>query len=272
MAAKKKKLEFSGYILTVNDEAPLFKEIKAKIKAGKYPKRISATNYSFTVEYIQMRELKEYFMRIYIEYGHPFPRAKFLVNQNTQKQRENPRTGEEYEPKQDFILVDFKRSSLWLCNSNRKGLFIDFLNSFDIQHANVIEVYNEKAFVSHLKKLNDIKISVVPELFSQNSTLSKELVNEINGYGAVRATIHFHYSHARVSDRIRKMLSNVLKQKDSFKSIRIAGRDEQNVGMLFNSEIFSKKISTETTVDENERFIPKYVFEKLIGGIRNEKA
>lgn len=271
MAEKKKKIEFNGYSVTIGDDKPQFSLFKDKIQAKKYAERLSNTNFTFTVEYKEIEDFKEAFMFIYIEYGQPFPRSPNYVHQVTQKTRKNPRTADEYEPKQDFIVIDFKRSSAWLCHVSRRNLLKQFLRSFGFEKIGITEVYNEAEFIKSLKKLNDLRVSAAPELFSAGNTLSKELVNEMNGYGAPRATIHFHYSYAKIGDKIKSKIKGLLNQKDSFKSIRISGRNNQNIGMVFNSEIFSKKIQTDTVVDENERFTPTKVFADIIRRIRNEK-
>ena len=62
------------------------------------------------------------------------------------------------------------------------------------------------------------------------------------------------------------------KWKNSLKSIVIAGRDENNLGMLFNTEGFSRKIDIEAQVDEDEMFSSEDVYYKLISKIKTENA
>lgn len=56
------------------------------------------------------------------------------------------------------------------------------------------------------------------------------------------------------------------------KSIVISGKDEKNLGMLFNTEGFSRKIDIEAIVDEDEMFSAEDVYNKLISKIKTENA
>ena len=50
----------------------------------------------------------------------------------------------------------------------------------------------------------------------------------------------------------------------------ISGRDEKNMGMFFNNNLFTRKIDIEVPVDENEMFNPKDVFSRIIAKIEEE--
>lgn len=90
-------------------------------------------------------------------------------------------------------------------------------------------------------------------------------------YGAQEATLHLKYQNLFVGDTLREKVASLFRSKNSFNSITISGRDEKNLGMLFNNNLFSKKIDINALVDENEMFEANDVFQKIIGKIEQEK-
>ena len=74
-----------------------------------------------------------------------------------------------------------------------------------------------------------------------------------------------------IGDDTLAKIKSFFKNRDSFNSITISGRDEKGLGMLFNNNLFTRKIDIEAIVDENEMFLPSDVFSKLIIKLKNEK-
>lgn len=56
-----------------------------------------------------------------------------------------------------------------------------------------------------------------------------------------------------------------------YDDVVISGRDKDNIGLLFNANVFSKKIIFESVVDENEMFDLDHLFKKFEEEINNEK-
>src|SRR5690606_34186784 len=123
-----------------------------------------------------------------------------------------------------------------------------------------------------LKYLDNISVSVVPNLLVDENVLSKVMSEEINGYGATRATLRFDYNKTKNLSFITEKINNILKNKNSLKSIVISGRDENNLGMILNSEGFARKIEIDAKIDDDEMFVSENVFETLIKKIDHEKA
>lgn len=132
------------------------------------------------------------------------------------------------------------------------------------------DVYDEQRFIETLKKLDDIRLSAVPNLFSQSGVLTERLAEEIDGYEATSAQLHFHYQDKFVGNSLIEKIKSIFQNRNNFNGIVISGRDEKNLGMLFNAEGFSRKIEFKASVDENKMFLPDEVFNKLITIIRNE--
>ena len=133
------------------------------------------------------------------------------------------------------------------------------------------DIYNEEQSIQTLKRLDTIKISVVPNLLSQMAILSERLTEEINGYEANVATITFGYNHRWTSEYLISKVKSIFEQRNSLKSIVISGKDENDLGMLFNTEGFSRKIDIEAAVDGDEMFEVENVFEKITCKIEGEE-
>jgi len=132
------------------------------------------------------------------------------------------------------------------------------------------DIYDEEKFIQTLKRLDDIKISAVPNLFSQTAILTECLSEEINGYEATVASVHFHYQDKFIGENLFNKIATIFSNKAILNGIVISGRDDQNLGMIFNSDGFSRKIEFKAVVDENEMFDSEDVFTKLITKINDE--
>jgi hypothetical protein len=67
-------------------------------------------------------------------------------------------------------------------------------------------------------------------------------------------------------------IRSIFEQKNLLKGIVIAGRDQNNLGMLFNTDGFSRKIDVKAKVDEDEMFCTEDVFNQLITKIEIENS
>lgn len=130
------------------------------------------------------------------------------------------------------------------------------------------DVYDEDKFIQGLKTLDQIKISAAPSLFSETNSVSKALVDEM--YGAYEAMLHLKYKDKFVGEDLQAKIKSIFKNKSSFNGIMISGRDEKNLGMFFNNNLFTRKIDIDAPVDENEMFNPSDVFARIIAKIEAE--
>ena len=65
-------------------------------------------------------------------------------------------------------------------------------------------------------------------------------------------------------------IQSLLTNRQYFNGLVISGRNKQNLGILFNTNEFSRKIEFKALVDENEMFLPDNVFTTLINKIEDE--
>jgi hypothetical protein len=262
-----KPLIFSGVFLYMNDDKlnpDLFRE---KLQAGQFTNNTGIKVHIFNIEYV------ENYLRITFGDGSLGPRYPTVFNLETDEEEINPRQKNQVEPRQTFAIIDFNSSFLWISNSKKRGALIELLKAY-FPMASIVakDIYNEEQFIETLKRLDTIKISAVPNLLSQTGILSEKLSEEINGYEANVATLSLAYHNKFTSEYIIEKVKSIFEQKNTLKSIVISGRDENNLGMLFNTEGFSRKIDIEAYVDEDEMFSPEDVFKKIKSKIEKENA
>lgn len=200
------------------------------------------------------------------------PRNPNVYDVETNQTLPNPRQPNQAEPRETFGLIDFNTGFLWLSNSRKRNSLLDFFKTKLEKNSRLVskDVYDEQKFIETLQRLDDIRLSAVPNLFSKSNTLTDKLAEEINGYEATSAQLHFHYQDKLVGNNLIEKIKSIFKNRTNFNSVVISGRDENNLGMLFNADGFSRKIEFKTSVDENEMFLPDDVFNKLISTIQNE--
>lgn len=264
----KKPLVFSGVFLYLNNEKLSIDNFYQHLPAGSYTNNDDSKVQIFNIEY------EENYLKMNFGEGTVGPRNPNVFNFDTQEEEEpNPRQKNQVEPRQTFAVIDFNTSFLWISNSKKRTALIElFKDSFKTASIVIKEIYDEKQFIEMLKSLDNIKISAVPNLFSNSGILSKTLSEEINGYEASIATLSLSYNNRITNNYLIEKIKSIFEEKNSLKSIVIAGKDENNLGMLFNTEGFSRKIDIEAQVDEDEMFSAEDVYKKLINKIKTENA
>jgi len=256
---------FSGMICYLNDFKLSIDEFKDNLKDEVVSEENGNSVQIFNLRYI------DNFLTINFSDGSSMPRNPKVYDQETHSLEENPRNINQIEPKEYFAIIDFQTSFLWLNNTKKKSLLMSFLQSHFKNKLIVLkDIYDEQDFIETLKTLDGIKVSAVPpNIFAQTNTTSKALNDEM--YLASRAELSLTYDKIKVIDRIKDKVSSILHNRQSFQSVTISGRDEKDLGMIFNNNLFTRKISFKTEVDDNGMFCPEEVFEKLIKEITNEK-
>jgi hypothetical protein len=176
----------------------------------------------------------------------------------------NPRKTNQYEPKQSFAIIDFLTGSLWLSSERMKSFVWTFLiEKTSSPNLAIKELFSEAEFIKTLNRVDSIRFSAAPDLFNTTHTLSSEFVKDINGYEAPVAIIHFKYQDKFVGSTLQQKISTLIKAKEYMRSIMISGKDANNVGMVFNSDMISKKLSIRTKLRDNGTFDENDVFDKL---------
>lgn len=261
-----KNIVFSGTFLSINDNAISIDNFKNHIPEGTYSftinKRVNIYKYVY----------QDHYLKIIFGDGSAMPRNPNVYDVETKQTLPNPRQPSQAEPRETFGLIDFTTGFLWLSNSRKRNSLLDFFRTKLEKNSKLVskDVFDEQKFIETIKKLDNIKLSAVPNLFSQSGVLTEKLAEEINGYEATSAQLHLHYQDKLIGNSLIEKIKSIFENRNNFNGVVISGRDEKNIGMLFNADGFSRKIEFKASVDENEMFIPDDVFTKLITTICNE--
>lgn len=261
-----KNIIFSGTFLLINDSAINIDDFKQQIPENTYS--VTENRRVHIYKYVY----HENYLKITFGDGSAMPRNPNVFDVETNQTLPNPRQPNQAEPRETFGIIDFSAGFLWLSNSRKRNSLLDFFRTKLNRNSKLVskDVYDEQKFIATLKKLDDIKLSVIPNLFSQSGVLTKSLAEDINGFEATSAQLNFHYQNKFIGNSLIEKIRSIFNNSNSFNSIVISGRDEKNLGMLFNADGFSRKIEFKSSIDENEMFLPDDVFNKLISTIQNE--
>lgn len=259
----KKTLTFSGIVCYIDDFKIDINSFKEVIQAGNYDEVSGNRVHIFQLEY------EKHFLKINFSDGSSMPRNPNVYNKSKQEFEPNPRDSDQIEPKEYFAVFDLSFSYLWLSNTKKKSLLLDYFQKFFKNKKLILkDVYDEEKFIESLKTLDQIKITAAPSLFSETNSVSKALIDEM--YGAYEAILNLKYKDKFVGNDLQAKIKSIFKHRESFNGIMISGRDEKNLGMLFNNNLFTRKIDIEAPVDENEMFNPSDVFSRIIAKIEEE--
>ena len=263
----KKDLKFSGILCYLDDKRISIDEFKNTIQDSKqYEQEEEKEVHIFETNFFENR-----FLTIKILDGTSIPRNPKVYNTSKHSLQDNPRQRDQIEPKEYFAIIDFNTSILWMSSINKKKLVKKFFKKeFFKKELLFKDIYNEKEFIKHLKQLNEIKVSAVPNILSQTNTLSAALTDEM--YPAAKAELKLSYDiNIKNSNSPPKILNKILDNQDSFKNITIMGRNENEVDILFNKNIVMEKITLKLSVNEDGMFSTDDVFKKMISEIKCQK-
>jgi hypothetical protein len=265
MTSSTRLIVFSGSFLTANNQAINIEEFQEKIPGNTYSVIENKKIHTYTLNYYR------HYLKIKFGDGSAMPRNPTVIDISTSEALPNPRQANQVEQRETFGIIDFKSGFLWVSNYKKRNALLDFLRqNFKDKEIVSKDVYSEEKFIQTIKKLDNIRLSVTPNLFSKSNTLSAVLSEEINGYEATSAILSFQYHDKFVGNNLVQKIRSLFDNKLSFTGIVISGRDEKNLGMLFNPEGFFRKIEFKASIDENEMFLADELFIQVIARIENE--
>ncbi|MGX5857233.1 hypothetical protein ACWKW6_26505 [Dyadobacter jiangsuensis] len=262
-----KPIMFSGSLLVVDDKKLDINAFKEKIPEDSYTVNENKKIHTYSITYFK------HYLKITFGDGSAMPRNPTVVDISTNESLPNPRQANQVEPRETFGIIDFRTNLLWVSNYRKKNSLLDFFKQ-KFKNEKIIskDVYSQEKFISLIRKLDDIKLSATPNLFSQSNTLTSYLADEINGYEATTAVLSFKYQDKLVGSNLIDKIKTLFKNKHNFNGLVISGRDEKNIGMIFNPEGFFRKIEFRARIDENEMFVTDSLFEQVIEKIEDENV
>ncbi|MCF0072717.1 hypothetical protein LZD49_19710 [Dyadobacter sp. CY261] len=251
----------------MDDQALDIEEFQDKIPESTYSVVENKKIHSYTLNYYK------HYLKIKFGDGSAMPRNPTVINISTNEALPNPRQADQVEQKETFGIIDFKTGFLWVSNYKKRNALLEFLRqNFRGKKILSKDVYSEEKFIQAIKKLDNIKLSATPNLFTQSNTLSGVLSDEINGYEATTAILSFQYHDKFVGRNLTEKIKSIFNNRLNFTGIVISGRDEKDLGMLFNPEGFFRKIEFKAAIDENEMFLADELFRQVITKIENENT
>ena len=261
-----KPITFTGIFLSKDNEYLKISEFKDKFEEYENLEIKGEVVHTYSFHFDRN------YLKIVFSDGSSLPRNPNVINLKTQQPEPNPRLAVQVEPKEHFALIDFHKSLFWISDGRKRNVLLDLMKS-KFKNSQIVakDVFRQTEFIEKLKRLDDLRLAATPNLFSKTTTISKALSDEINQYEAVTAILHLKYQDKLVGNSLSKKIMLIFNNKNNYDDIMISGRDEKNIGMLFNSNEFSRKIEIDANLDEDEMFDPEDVFIKLIKRIEDEK-
>ncbi len=253
-----KDLKFTGFFVIINDSHISIDKFREKFPEQTHHYRHSGSIYILNPHY------EDNLLYIPINGGSVYPLPQEVIHAETFEKSPNPRSKDFVEPKQDFAIIDFSTGYLWISNIYRKILlWTYFVEIFKTTSITIKEAINESDFIGAIKSVNNIKMSVVPGLFSHTGVLSDELGKEIYGYGATTAVLEFKYKEKMVGDDLKTKITSLIRNRDAYRDVTISGKDANGATMLFNPDAVLRKINVRAKMNNNGTFNEKDVWEKV---------
>jgi hypothetical protein len=263
---EQKLITFSGIYLTKDDKKLDILDFKEHLKEEIYRDIDENTAHFYSFKF------QNDYLRIQYSDGSTFPRNPSVINIETKQNEPNPRKPNQVEPREHFALIDFTTNLFWISSQKKRNILLNlFKSEFHTNNIVAKDVYDKEQFISALSKLDKLRFGMVPNLFSNNSSLTEAFKDEINQYEAVEGILELKYDDKFVGNSLSEKIRSLFKNEGCLDGITISGRDSRNLGMLFNTNVFSRKIEFKAIIDENEMFNSDDVFKKLIEKIEDEK-
>ncbi len=107
--------------MTFRIDSDNFKEI---VQAGNDSEDIGNSVHIFQLEY------EKQFLKINFSDGSTMPRNPKVYNKSKKELEPNPRASDQIEPKEYFAIFDLSNSYLWLSNTKKKSLLLNYIQKF----------------------------------------------------------------------------------------------------------------------------------------------
>lgn len=203
------------------------------------------------------------FVKLRFQCGDPIPYNPEMYDIQSDKNIKNTREKSQVEPNLYFGVIDLRKGWVWL-PYRAKAIFKEAVRSV---HPNFVlkSILDEKEFFEKIRTLDEVKFGVIPDnLFGDQDTLSKTMSYDINKFGSEYAELTLKYDKKSLSQGLLELIKNGFNKRYAYSKIVVAGRDEQGLELIFNTEAISTKISIMVQTDENEMIVEDNLFQQLI--------
>ncbi|MBK2341656.1 hypothetical protein IBE33_09055 [Francisella philomiragia] len=210
------------------------------------------------------------FVKILINDGSPYPCPKKWYDYKTESFTDSKRNGDQVEPKTSYAIIDILNRDIWISNLKKKNILSDFLTEYIDETVDFSEVIDEASFRDSLDRINSVEFTYINDAnrgFFRDTDLDEYLsdlgeANSIRIEATFKENSEFSRNNSELKNRIfRKYLEN----KDSYRSLKIKGKNKDDETLIFNKKIIVKAhtfrlaVSEETGLFDNEE-----VFNEII--------
>lgn len=219
------------------------------------------------IEDFQKIKYSNRFFGLYFQSGDLYNYSPDIIDtKDDLKRKNNPRKNTQIEfDKQFFFLIDINKKNIYLSDCKHKTFISEWLKKKTGYVILLKVILDEKTFNLNLKKISEINFTFKNEktLFNTN-TLNNKLLEDLYDYGADSISISFKYKR-NVTDKIKEKYLNLIKRKEDYKNLKIIGKDDKDVDLIFNPDGILSKITMKEALDpDTKKFTADSVFNTLI--------
>ena len=271
-----KQLKFSIFQLIIETNIPFTMETFSLINDSDletFEIGAKEEKETLSIKRVSKECVEDRFVTLYFNEGNKFPYSPKVIDATDLKEKDNPRPAEDIElDDQFFILIDILTQRIYLSDQRKKGTFAIWLKDKINKEVNIKSIIDEEDFLTKIKSINKISLTIVPNLFNSSSQdiLSHSLVSDIYGFGAERATLNMDYFNSNITENIKNKFSAILNRRTEFKDVTVIGRSTEGFESVFNlEEVISKLVIDIQTQAETNLLEHTIVFNLLIGRIKD---
>lgn len=245
------RLSFKNMQLIINGKIP-DRDMLLKIENNQNEKFIDEKNdkiYKFRIEYNKIQD----YLWIYANYDNFHKRSKTVYNEPKNEEEPNPRKPFQIELKnQLFGLYYINTGTFYISNSNKKGVFIDYLKNIlnlDVYIKNQYKSVEE--FSKSISSLKNIKFTVMPSIFQSDNGVY-EYTKHIFGFDyAQYITIDVNYdrlSFKHNKDSFIKRIFNSQKNNE-IENVLVCGYNDNDIESTLNIQNYMVSLDINVGLD-----------------------
>ena len=212
----------------------------------------------------------EKFFWAYAECGHRLPYTDKVYNRDTELEEVNPRKTNQIEPsKQYFCLYSLDAKVLYLSNTGKKKLFLEYFRSrveddviiknFYVSPDKFRKVMKSVGNINFAAKYSGAENSEVYEIFSDPDKFN---------FGKIDFSLNLKLNAETDYDFILKLIN--WRKSGKISSLSCVGIDDKGFDSTFRTDKFIRKIAVPVLKDSNGMYSPKDVFDVLVSEIQRK--
>lgn len=245
------RLSFKNMQLIINGKIP-DRDMLLKIENNQREKFIDENNdkiYKFRIEYNKIQD----YLWIYANYDNFHKRSKTVYNEPKNEEEPNPRKPFQIELKnQLFGLYYINTGTFYISNSNKKGVFIDYLKNIlnlDVYIKNQYKSVEE--FSKSISSLKNIKFTVMPSIFQSDNGVYEYTKNIFGFDYAQYITIDVNYdrlSFKHNKDSFIKRIFNSQKNNE-IENVLVCGYNDNDIESTLNIQNYMVSLDINVGLD-----------------------